>query len=86
MYDQFNNQVYETNKHLDEIDNMLTQLAEAILQTAADGGGDRGRQGGLVQERQGTEGRPGRGTLPDRPTHPVRAESRRSPPRKCCSW
>lgn len=29
MYDKFNNQVYAVTRHLDEIDSMLTQLAEA---------------------------------------------------------
>jgi hypothetical protein len=32
MYDQFNNQVYAATKHLDGIDYMLTQLAEASFQ------------------------------------------------------
>jgi hypothetical protein len=31
MYDKFNNQVYATNKHLDEVDYMLTQVAEATF-------------------------------------------------------
>jgi hypothetical protein len=32
MYNQFNNQVYAVTKHLDEIDYLLTQLAEATFQ------------------------------------------------------
>ena len=32
MYDQFNNQVYAVTKHLNEIDYLLTQLAEASFQ------------------------------------------------------
>ena len=32
MYDQFDKQVYQTRKHLDEIEWMLTQLAEASFQ------------------------------------------------------
>jgi hypothetical protein len=32
MYDQFNNQVYAATKHLDDIDYLLTQLAEASFQ------------------------------------------------------
>jgi hypothetical protein len=32
MYDQFNNQVYQVNKHLDDIEYMLTNLAEATFQ------------------------------------------------------
>ncbi len=32
MYDQFNNQVYAATKHLDDIDYLLTQLAEACFQ------------------------------------------------------
>ncbi len=31
MYDKFNNQVYTVTKHLDEIDSMLNQLAEATF-------------------------------------------------------
>jgi len=32
MYDQFNNQVYATTKHLEDVEYMLTQLAEASFQ------------------------------------------------------
>jgi hypothetical protein len=39
MYDQFNNQVYSAKKHLDDIDYLLNQLAEACFQLLPTEGG-----------------------------------------------
>jgi hypothetical protein len=39
MYDQFNNQVYQFTKHLDEIEYLVTQLAEASFQLLPTEGG-----------------------------------------------
>lgn len=39
MYDKFNSQVYAVTKHLDEIDSMLTQLAEATFKLLPTEGG-----------------------------------------------
>ncbi len=39
MYDKFNSQVYATTKHLDEIEAMLTQLAEATFKLLPTEGG-----------------------------------------------
>jgi len=39
MYDQFNNQVYQFTKHLDEIEYLVTQLAEATFQLLPTEGG-----------------------------------------------
>lgn len=39
MYDQFNNQVYQFTRHLDEIEYLVTQLAEATFQLLPTEGG-----------------------------------------------